>query len=229
MPVYAAAVGFTDTDRVIEQALEAERVGVDAVQIHPPRPGPVAIRPRPDELERFYADVLSAVRGPVHLTNQVVMSGYALPVELMIHLVTTYDNVCALNTSDPNAGARARRSSSSSLRMSTSTWASSLSCSPPWRSVARARSCFEADVAPALCNDVVRCFRAGDVDGLQTAFTRLIRLNAVLSKFQNPRSVKAAMRQLGLPAGELRRPYLDLSSSEVDEIARTLRDLGLSS
>jgi dihydrodipicolinate synthase/N-acetylneuraminate lyase len=64
-PVFAAAIGFTDTDRVIEDALAAERIGVDAVQIHPPRPGPIAIRPRPAELARFYEDVLGEVRGPV--------------------------------------------------------------------------------------------------------------------------------------------------------------------
>ena len=58
VPVYAAALGFQATDEVIELALEAAAIGVTAVQIHPPRPGPIAIRPTPSELERYYADVL---------------------------------------------------------------------------------------------------------------------------------------------------------------------------
>jgi 4-hydroxy-tetrahydrodipicolinate synthase len=225
-PVYAAAIGFTDTDRVIEQALEAQRIGVDAVQIHPPRPGPIAIRPRPDELACFYEDVLGAVRGPVHLTNQVVMSGYALPLELLDHLVDTYDNVEALNTSDPDAGASATvvRRFAGRVRV----YVGVISQLVTTLALGGAGAlCYEADVAPELCLDVVRRFEAGDVDGLRREFTRLLELNGVLSRYQNPRSVKAAMHHLGLPAGELRRPYLTLPPADVAAIADTLDALGI--
>jgi 4-hydroxy-tetrahydrodipicolinate synthase len=228
VPVYAAAIGFTDTDRVIEQALEAQRLGVDAVQIHPPRPGPIAIRPRPDELARFYDDVLGAVQGPVHLTNQVVMSGYALPVELMVHLVTTYTNICALNTSDQSSGASA--TVVQELAPHVDVYVGVISQIVTTLALGGAGAlCFEADVAPVVCMDVVDRFRAGDVDGLQTAFRRLLRLNAVLSRFQNPRSVKAAMHHLGMPAGHLRRPYLPLAADDTAVIARTLDELGITS
>jgi 4-hydroxy-tetrahydrodipicolinate synthase len=228
VPVYAAAIGFTDTDRVIEQALEAQRIGVDAVQIHPPRPGPIAIRPRPDELARFYADVLGELHGPVHLTNQVVMSGYALPVELMIHLVTTYTNIVALNTSDQSSGASA--TVVAELSSHVDVYVGVISQLVTTLALGGAGAlCFEADVAPALCTDVVDRFRAGDVVGLQVAFRRLLALNAVLSRFQNPRSVKAAMHHLGMPAGRLRRPYLELAADEVAVIGRTLDELGITS
>ena len=225
-PVYAAAIGFTDTDRVIEQALEAEGVGVDGVQIHPPRPGPIAIRPRRNELERFYEDVLSEVRGPVQLTNQVVMSGYALPLDLMVHLVTTYDNVRALNTSDLNAGAAA--TVVQTLAPHVDVYTGIISQLVTTLSLGGAGAlCYEADVAPALCLEVVQRYRAGDVDGLRAAFDRLLQLNAVLAKFMNPRSVKSAMRHIGLPAGHLRRPYLPLEQHEDAEIAKVLDDLGI--
>jgi dihydrodipicolinate synthase/N-acetylneuraminate lyase len=58
-------------------------------------------------------------------------------------------------------------------------------------------------------------------------FGHLLRLHAVLSKFQNPRSVKAALHLVGLPAGALRRPYLELAPDEVAEIAVVLQELGL--
>jgi 4-hydroxy-tetrahydrodipicolinate synthase len=225
-PVFAAAIGFTDTDRVIEDALAAERIGVDAVQIHPPRPGPIAIHPRPDELARFYEDVLAEVRGPVHLTNQVVMSGYALPLDLLVHLVRTYDNVRALNTSDPDSGASA--TVVRELSPHVPVYVGVISQLVTTLALGGAGClCFEADVAPALCLDVVDRFRAGDVAGLQREFTRVLRLNAVLSRFQNPRSVKAAMRHVGLPAGELRRPYLALPPEDVAEIEATLGELGI--
>jgi 4-hydroxy-tetrahydrodipicolinate synthase len=88
--------------------------------------------------------------------------------------------------------------------------------------------CFEADVAPGLCGEVVDAQRSGDVDRFRVAFDRLLRLNEVLSRFQNPRSVKAAMLLLGLPAGALRRPYLALGAEEVEAIASVLEELELS-
>jgi 4-hydroxy-tetrahydrodipicolinate synthase len=225
-PVFAAAIGFTDTDRVIEQAQAALRLGIDAVQIHPPRPGPIAIRPRESELVRFYEDVLGDVRGPVHLTNQVVMSGYALPLDLLEHLVTRYPHVEALNTSDPSAGASAevvRR-----LAPLVPVYVGVISQLVTTLALGGAGAlCFEADVAPELCLEVVTRFRTGDLEGLRRDFSRLLQLNAVLSRFQNPRSVKAAMPFVGLPGGALRRPYLELEAAEVAAIAESLAALGL--
>ena len=83
-------------------------------------------------------------------------------------------------------------------------------------------------MAPALCREVIDAHDADDVEGLDAAFDRLQRLNEILSRFQNPRSVKAAMRLVGLPGGSLRRPYLDLEADEVDAIAVVIEELGLS-
>jgi dihydrodipicolinate synthase/N-acetylneuraminate lyase len=170
--------------------------------------------------------VLREVRGPVHLTNQVVMSGYALPIDLLEHLVTRYANVQALNTSDPNSGANA--AVVQQLGAHVPVYVGVISQLVTTLALGGAGAlCFEADIAPGLCLDVVRRFRAGDVEGLRREFDRLLRLNAVLSRFQNPRSVKAAMRHVGLPAGALRRPYLELDDSEIAVITATLDDLGI--
>jgi 4-hydroxy-tetrahydrodipicolinate synthase len=162
----------------------------------------------------------------VHITNQVVMSGYALPLELLDHLVATYPNICALNTSDQNAAASAAMVRHFAARVPVYVGVIAQLVTTLALGGAGAL-CFEADVAPALCLDVVRRFRAGDVEGLQREFTRLLRLNDVLSRYQNPRSVKAAMHHLGLPAGELRRPYLALPPQDIAAIAATLDELGI--
>ncbi|MGH9018957.1 MAG: dihydrodipicolinate synthase family protein, partial [Acidimicrobiales bacterium] len=87
--------------------------------------------------------------------------------------------------------------------------------------------CFEADVAPELCGAVTSAFAAGDEARFGASLARLLRLNEVLSRFGNPRSVKAAMRLRGLPAGELRRPYLALDDDEVAAISEVLTAVGL--
>jgi 4-hydroxy-tetrahydrodipicolinate synthase len=226
VPVYAAALGFTSTDEVIEAATRAATAGVDAVQIHPPRPGPVAIVPRPDELERFYADVLGAISTPVHLTNQVVMVGYSLPVDLVAGLVASHPQITAVNTSDPDLARVAELIAAVGSRIPVQVgmvaqWGTALALG------ATGALCFEANIAPVLCRLVVDAHRDGDPEAMARYFGHLLRLHAVLSKFQNPRSVKAALHLVGLPAGALRRPYLELAPDEVAEIAVVLQELGL--
>ena len=55
------------------------------------------------------------------------------------------------------------------------------------------------------------------------AYFRVMRLVGVLTKHWSPRSLKAALGVLGLPCGELRRPYLPVSDEARREIAEVLR------
>jgi 4-hydroxy-tetrahydrodipicolinate synthase len=225
-PVYAAALGFASTERVIEQALEAVDVGVDAVQIHPPRPSAVAVMPRLPEVERYYADVLASVSGRVHLSDQVVMTGYRLPGDLLGDLVTAFDAIEAVNVSDADLGQVSQRVTALGRRVAVRV---GIVAQLPTALVLGGQGllCFEADVAPALCREVIDAFRAGDLPRFGTSFTRLMQLNATLSRAQNPRSVKSAMNLLGLPAGALRRPYLALDEAQEQEIGESLAALGL--
>jgi len=45
--------------------------------------------------------------------------------------------------------------------------------------------------------------------------------------FSNPIVVKAALKILGLPAGPLRKPYLDLTGPKYDELEGIMKDLGV--
>jgi dihydrodipicolinate synthase/N-acetylneuraminate lyase len=226
VPVVASALGFSETSRVIEQALEADALGVDAVQIHPPRPGPTAIVPRRAELEQYYGDVFAEVRSPVQLTNQVVMVGYRLPLDLVESLLTNYDNITQLNSSDQDGIAHTALLLRLADRVPVFTGVISQLVTTLALGGAGSLN-FESVVSPVVCHDVVEAFRAGDVDRLRSRFSRLLRLNAVLSRFQNPRSLKAALHLMGLPGGELRRPYLALEDHEVAEIRATFVQLGL--
>ena len=52
-------------------------------------------------------------------------------------------------------------------------------------------------------------------------------LHRGLMRYRNPRSVKAALAGVGLPAGTMRRPYLPMESAELAYIEQLLRGLGL--
>lgn len=223
-PVYASALGFTETDHVIAQAKRAAAIGVDAVQVHPPRPGPSAIRPTQEELTGFYRDVLETVTTPVILTNQMVMVGYEVPVELFAALVAQYPNVIGINTVQPDFPYLVRLVDAVGAKVAVRVGhigqlVTALALG------ARGAVCFEPNVAPRLCASVVSSYRRGDYGEALQGFSRVMRLNAVLMKYQNPRSLKAALKVLGRPGGELRRPYLGLNEAATRDIAETLARL----
>jgi dihydrodipicolinate synthase/N-acetylneuraminate lyase len=225
-PICAGALGFTATDDVIEQALAAAEVGVDLVQIHPPRPGPVGIRPLLPEIERYYRDVLEAVRTPIVLTNQVFMVGYALPVELIADLVRQYGQIASLIHTDRDPAALRVIAAAAGARVPVKVGVIG-QLLDALEAGAQGAACFEANLAPRLCASIPQHFAAAGREGARTAFERVMRLNAILSRFQNPRSVKAAMQVAGLGGGPPRRPYLPLPAAEVAEIAQVIGELGL--
>ena len=224
VPLFAAALGFTETDYIIHQAQRAAAIGVDAVQIHPPRPGTPVHRPTPPELERFYDDILNSVTTPVHLSNQTVMVGGEVPVTFFAKLVETYDHIEMINNTSQDLsylvrlldaiGDKALVSVGMVTQLITTLALGG-----------HGSLCFEPNIAPRLTMSVLAAYRSGDHALALDRFAHLLRLNEILSKYQNPRSLKAALRVLGLPGGFLRRPYLNLDEAAHEDIRATLERL----
>jgi 4-hydroxy-tetrahydrodipicolinate synthase len=226
-PVYAAALGFTETDYVIELAREAAAIGVDAVQIHPPRPGPaIGQRPDPEEAERFYRDVLEAVTTPVVLSVEMAMHPYDVPVPLLAKLVGTYDQVRAINSTHPDTGYLMRLLEAVGGRVPvyvgfTAQLLTNLALG------GKGGLSFEANVAPRLCASIGAAHAAGDYAVAKERFAHLLRLNAALLAHATPRAAKAALNLLGLSGGLPRRPYLPVDEAAQPALARALDELGI--
>ncbi|OQB47749.1 MAG: 4-hydroxy-tetrahydrodipicolinate synthase [Firmicutes bacterium ADurb.Bin153] len=58
-------------------------------------------------------------------------------------------------------------------------------------------------------------------------YFRYFLLLSALYWFSNPIVVKAALRILGLPAGSLRKPYIDLTGQKYDDLASIMKDMGV--
>jgi dihydrodipicolinate synthase/N-acetylneuraminate lyase len=228
VPVYAAALGFQATDTVIALATAAADTGVSAVQIHPPRPGDRGARPTLAELDRYYADVLGAVASPVMLTNQVAMTGNRLPAEYIGDLVGDHPQVVGVNHTDPDPSLLAPVVTAVAGRAALSV--GMVAQVPLLLALAPATGgalCFEPNVAPALCLAAITALRDGDEDAIARSYGRWRQLHEALLRYQNPRSVKAAMDILGLAGGPVREPILRLSAEEVAALAASLADLDL--
>ncbi len=227
VPVIAAALGLNATDLVIEMAEEAHAIGVDAVQIHPPMGGAITVPPTPEEMYNFYNTVLTAVTGPVVLSNEVLMVAYSVPVGMMVEMVKSYRQVQAVNWTDLNPGSLVDLMAQ--IKDAVPVYVGLVAQLPLALSLGACGAVtFESNFAPRLCADVPRAFNEGDLPGMTSALCKILGLNIVLAgKYMTPRSTKAALAYLGSDGMRMRAPFNDLSEEEVNEIGRLIDKAGI--
>jgi 4-hydroxy-tetrahydrodipicolinate synthase len=226
VPVVAAGIGLAmSTAMTCDLAVAAAAAGVDAVQILPPRPG--ALRLRDDELERHFRRVIESVDCEVQLSNNAVLAGYQLPIALVESLVEAYPSVGTVNVSEARPDALreyvrevvARFGSRVEVRVGMVREIVAMHALG-----ARGVLCFEANVSPRAVTNVWDELEAG---APVSKLPNLLAVNAALARGGNPRSLKAALEILGRNGGSLRPPYLPLTEAQYEELAESMRDIGL--
>lgn len=216
VPVHAAGIGLGDTAATLSLGSRAVRAGVDAVQVLPPRIG--AAPPRPVELERYCRVLLEALDCPMYLSHNLYLAGYPLPVKLIETLATDYPHLKGLNWSDPAVPALAPVVEALAGRLEVRVGI--VGHLPVVAALGgHGVLCFEPNVDPALVPSVWSDFSLEQ-------FGQLLALNDLLSRSGNPRSIKAALRAMGLPAGGLRPPLLDISATEDSQLKAGLARMG---
>lgn len=84
-----------------------------------------------------------------------------------------------------------------------------------------------SNVAPGEMVDLVRAFRAGDLDRARAVHYRLLPLFDVLFCETNPIPVKSALAMRGLIQEELRLPLIPISNGNRERVQGVLKELGL--
>jgi 4-hydroxy-tetrahydrodipicolinate synthase len=84
-----------------------------------------------------------------------------------------------------------------------------------------------SNVAPGEVVDLVRAYRAGDLERARAVHFRLLPLYDVLFCETNPIPVKAALAMRGLLVEELRLPLVPISSANRERVQGVLKDVGL--
>jgi 4-hydroxy-tetrahydrodipicolinate synthase len=218
-----AFVGLTGpTSEIVSLAGAASAAGVDAVQVVGPRPGPRV--PLDRELERYFRDVLEAVTCEVHIADNVALTGYELPMPLLETLIGDYPHVTAVNYSGPVDRLHGRIDA---LPDRIAVRAGITASIATVHALGGAGLLiFEPNIAPELVVGVWEGLGAASGPP-QAQLATLLRLNQVLSRFGNPRSLKAAIRALGRDAGVPRPPYLPLDPADAEVLGEELRRLGI--
>jgi 4-hydroxy-tetrahydrodipicolinate synthase len=220
VPVLAAGIGLGGTEAAIDDAHGALEAGVAAVQILPPRPGPVAIGLREDELRSYYEDVLAAVDGPVFLANNQPLAGMSLSIPMIEDLVAHHRKIVGVNYTTFDF--RSFAELASRLRGKVEIRSGVVGQMTGVRSLGGSGIlCFEPNVDTHAALTAWKG-REGD-----ESFRRLMDLNLALTRAGNPRSLKAALELQNRGKAVLRRPLLPPLPHEWETLRRELSALNL--
>ena len=222
VPVRAMGVEPRSAREMVQLARLAASAGVDALQVYSLDVGH-GNRPRPDELHRYYADVLDAVELPVVLsTHQSV--GYALPVELIRGLVDECDAIVGVNCShnDLNYLVRLLDAMGGDVEVHVGGPMHAISCLALG---GQGYLSSEGNLAPRLCVAVVDAYGRGDFAAAHTAYAGVMRLHAETRRLGGIGATKAALARLGWPGGAVRRPRLPVADGDVETLAAMVAEL----
>ena len=236
VPVFSSGRQPRAAKQAIALAREAEAAGVGAWQLYPPDMGH-GHKPTGGtgagvggELEAYYDAVLGSVKLPVLLSTHHGV-GYGIPVTLLVRLCQRYPQIIGVNLTNPRIEYIVRANDAladkvkifvgSSVHMLDNLALGGFGC-VDW----------VPNVAPRLCASVARLWRSGDAGAAAAAWARVMRLNTALNtdgngspSMETPRGTKAAMRLLGLPAGEFRQPFQPVDEAALQRVDAALREL----
>ena len=179
VPTRAMGVEPRTAREMIEYARRVKAAGLEAMQIYSLDMGHLGI-PRPQELERYFRDVLEAVEVASVLSTHFSV-GYMVPVDLLCALCDEYPSIVGVNCSigqDFTYLARLLDELPAHVAVHVGGPMHALSA------LAMGATGFlssEANLVPHLANSVVRHYGAGDYEAAADAYTKVVRVFTLLS------------------------------------------------
>ncbi|HEY2428729.1 MAG TPA: dihydrodipicolinate synthase family protein [Acidimicrobiales bacterium] len=215
-----AGVGLAgDTASVVGQVRVLGATGVDAVQVLPPRTG--ALRPTDDEVARYYEEVVQASSCPIVVAENVALAGYEMGPALLRRVVDR-TGTTMVNHTVPGAGVASLAEVFGALPPEVSVHVGLVHHLVNVAALGGAGIlCFDGNLVPGLVARAWKAATSASADLLPRLRT-LFEVNAALTRYRNPGSIKAALAHFGLPAGTLRRPLLGLDPADRAALAASL-------
>jgi 4-hydroxy-tetrahydrodipicolinate synthase len=224
VPIRAMGVEPRTAAEMIDYVAAMTAAGVDAVQIysldvgHAHRPGEAAV-------EAYLTEVLQRTEIPAVIsTHQSV--GYKVPVTLLARLVERFDVVAGVNCSHQDLGYLAEIVDAVGERVEVHV-GGPYQALTAWALGADGFLSSEANLAPRLVASVAERRRAGDTDGMLSAFGSLLRLAALLYGHGGILATKAVLGRFGLPGGVPRKPHLPVGDEVAASLAAEIEKLGV--
>ncbi|HXZ43320.1 MAG TPA: 4-hydroxy-tetrahydrodipicolinate synthase [archaeon] len=217
-------VGAITTAESVALARHAEAVGSDAVSVVTP----FFLKPSQEELFEHYKAICTAVKIPVLAYNIPDRTGgVALSVATVSRLAKTISNFVGIkdSTGDLTNSAEILQACPPGFRVfmgrDTLIYAALL-----YGCVGAVAA--TANVAPGVAVGIYTAVQAGDLVKARELQAKLSPVRKLFAVGSHPAGLKEAMIQLGmLGCGRCRRPTLDLTPAQKDEVRKILREVGL--
>ncbi len=224
LPVFAGTT-CGNTKQTIELTQYAQRVGADgALLVVPPY-----LRPSQDGLYEHFKAVAEAVDIPIAIYNNPGRVGVNIEPATVIELAQLANIVA-------DKEAMASISQLVQIRRQVGDKLNLLCCDAPGLSLivptlalgGHGTANISGNVIPQEMAEMSRPWRSfEDVERTRRLLFTYYPLMAALYSLTNPVVVKAALRLLGLPAGHVRRPLLDMDESQTQDLGALFDRLGV--
>ena len=178
-PVWSAGIGRADAATTAVRAKEAMDAGLDGVYIYGPQGGPVVNRPSSHEIGTHFREALEGIETPVLLANNMPVTGYEIPIEILNWFVDRFDQVLSVNSAHPDmyynlrlidtVGPKKPVFVSMTVQLLTALAVGAVGVMSP-----------ESNVAPRLCMSVTDSYKRGDYATAIESFGKVMRLSGSL-------------------------------------------------
>ena len=222
LPV-CVGVSHTSTDRAVAFAREAAALGAHSVMLSPP----ALAKPNDAALLRHYVAVAEAIDLPIVVQDYPPSSGVQMSVEFMAALAADVPACRYVKLEDEPSPPKVARLRAADPDIRILGGLGGIMLFEELR--AGAAGTMTGFGFPEILVDIVRRFRAGDVDGAREAFYRALPL----IRFENQPGInlplrKHLYRRRGALASErVRQPAATLDRGTLDELDAILRHLDL--
>jgi 4-hydroxy-tetrahydrodipicolinate synthase len=224
VPVRAMGVEPRSARQMIAFAEMAADAGLDAVQIYSLDQGH-GLHPTEPEMLKYYTEVLSNISLPAVLSSHH-LSGYTLPLPVILRLLEQFPGFVGLNVSTPNINYVT--SVIEAVRGRAEVHVGGIQAAPGALFLGgNGYLSSQANLAPRLSQSVCDYYVAGDLAAMSKAFATVLRLLLADSGFGNVRGVKEALNQLGLYGGHVRPPRMPVDDATKKAVTKMLADLDI--
>lgn len=221
VPIYASGFEPRTAQEFLAVAHDAAAAGIEAVQVYALDNGHGMV-PRQRELESYFHEILDELDVPVVISSHHKI-GYATSIAMLSRLCDAYPNIFAVNAVQNEAEYLVELHDALGDRVHIYSGGTRYAITNLGLGGAGFNSS-EANVMPRTAMSVVEAFHSGDIARAVEAHTAMLRISAMFLPLLHatPRPMKTLLNLLGLPGGNLRRPYLEPDPEDVGKMRETL-------
>ena len=172
-------------------------------------------------LETYFRDILDVVKDVPCILSSHQSVGYWIPIPMLKSLCNDYPQITGINATNPDVRyiTQIRKELGDRVELHVGGPMQGLTCLSLG---GQGYLSHEANLAPKLAVSVIDHYKAGDMSACFDAFGHLL---ALFNKVAPLGGAKTFLKQLGLPGGAPRKPWLPVPEDRIPEVRQLLDEL----